>query len=254
MLIRQLILESLIKIRDVIFPPVCSFCDTKIFDDYPMKGVCKSCLAKIPFRTGDMVRIKCLEEKSTGNINTDRSCKWNIDVIVACHYTENIRKSLIAMKFYDAAYMKHAFGNIMNHIISRQRESFDGIIPIPLHRKRKIERGYNQAALIAGEVSELSGIPLIDDCLIRSKNTRRQSEMNYYSDRIQNVNDAFQCINPEKIAGKKILLLDDILTSGETMICAAGAIKKAIDDYVRKSGTGQLYYEIIGFVLASSRK
>lgn len=237
---------------ELLFPSICVFCDRKIHDNYPMEAICRSCLAKIPFRIGNMNRIKCLEEKESDN--KGKNGKWNIDVITACNYSDMIRKALISMKFYDAAYMKHAFGNIINYVISQQKESFDGIIPIPLHISRKIERGYNQAELIACKISELSHIPLLNDCLVRSRKTKRQSEMRHYQDRLQNVTDAFCCIKPDKITGKKILLLDDILTSGETMICAAHAIKKAVDDLENTNGIGLCDYRITGLVLASNRK
>ena len=88
---------------------------------------------------------------------------------------------------------------------------------------RKRERGYNQAELIARQVSEKTGIPYVENCLIRQKNTKRQSEMSQYAERLQNVSHAFLCTHPESLAGKRILLLDDILTSGETIVrCSHG--------------------------------
>ena len=78
--------------------------------------------------------------------------------------------------------------------------------------------------------------------------------MEHYSNRLQNVDGAFVCINPGMLSGKRILLLDDILTSGETMISAANAIKKSLDEYEHASGTVRPACEIVGIALASSRK
>jgi ComF family protein len=135
--------------------------------------------------------------------------------------------------------MKQTFADILSLVISNQKENYDAILPVPLHPLRKRERGYNQAELIARKLSEKTGIPLIENCLIRQKNTKRQSEMSHYSERIQNVSDAFLCTNPEYVTGKRILLLDDILTSGETMVSAAAAIKAAIEKYTKNNHVGK---------------
>ncbi len=239
-------------LSSLLFPSICSFCDQKTTRKQPIEGVCLTCTAQIPFRPASKTRVKCLEQRNSEDIT--RVFKENIDVIIVCNYEKMIRKALVSMKFYEAAYMKHAFGSMICHAVSSRNDRFDGIIPIPLHAGRLMERGYNQAELIAQKASELMKIPMLEDCLYREKKTKRQSEMEHYSDRLQNVSDAFICTHPEKLIGKKILLLDDILTSGETMISAANAIRKSMEKYKKESGNDSIHYEITGIALASSRK
>ena len=266
----------------LLFPPLCAFCENPASElPRPFEGICRSCLAKIPFRPISEVRTLCLEHRNREIMDLRNPGDHNMDVIVACYYETMIRKALISMKFYEAAYMKHALGCIACHTVIGQKDKFDAIIPVPLHPSRMRERGYNQAGLIAAEIAGFLDIPVLEDCLVRQKNTKRQSEMNHYSDRLQNVSDAFRCVNPAILAGKRLLLVDDILTSGETMMSAAVAIRHAVADYCqntkncrkgsdgnevygneahgkeadeKEKGHGLEDFHLTGFVLASARR
>ncbi len=105
------------------------------------------------------------------------------------------------------------------------------IIPVPLHPKRRKKRGYNQAALIAAEISRLTGIPLREDLLQRSRNTDPQKNLNH-EERKNNLKNAFQ-IAKNIVQLDKVLLIDDIYTTGSTADAAAGALARA--------GVGQVY-------------
>ncbi len=216
-------------LKELVFPPVCSFCGRQLNKKYVIDATCKSCLAKIPLRDSNSRKIKCLEERKENSLVYRKM--FNIDVIVCCYYDDMIRKAIIAMKFYDAAYMKESFGSIIAFVIINSGEVYDAIIPVPLHENRMKERGYNQAELIARKASSATGIPVIKNCLIRSRNTKRQSEMAHCVERSQNMQNAFICVCPEKLEGKRLLILDDILTSGETLISAAKAINSSIEKY-----------------------
>lgn len=244
--------QNIKYLTELVFPPVCVFCNKKISRSHTFEDVCRSCLSQIPFRTKSKSRIKCLEKRNSDSI--DVFIKFNIDVIIACYYEKIIRKSLVSMKFYENAHMKNILGSITSYAIKSQNELFDAIVPIPLHSDRLRERGYNQAELLAEKVSQKIGIPIMNDCLIRKKKTNRQSEMERYEDRLQNVSNAFYCTKPEKLIGKNLLLIDDVLTSGETMISAAGAINDAIKEYIMSCGISVCTHKITGVVLASSRK
>ena len=96
-------------------------------------------------------------------------------------------------------------------------KNYDIIIPVPIHTKRRMERGYNQSALIAKEISkEIQKIDYLEDVLIKKINNKPQSTKNK-SERKNNVIGAYYMKNKEKINNKKILLLDDIYTTGNTV-------------------------------------
>lgn len=99
------------------------------------------------------------------------------------------------------------------------------IVPVPLHRARRRMRGYNQAELLARELSRLSGIPMDAGLLVRVHNTDRQRELNP-QERKNNLKNAFQ--TPKKIVQlEKVLLIDDIYTTGSTADAAADALRRA---------------------------
>ncbi|MCK5027477.1 MAG: ComF family protein, partial [Candidatus Pacebacteria bacterium] len=114
------------------------------------------------------------------------------------------------------------------------QEKFNGftkplVIPIPLHKKRKRQRGYNQTELLCNELS------LIDNSLYRTENhvlykhqsTRSQTEILNRKERLKNIQGCFSIKDPEKIHGRNIILIDDITTTGATFREATRVLKKA---------------------------
>ena len=95
-------------------------------------------------------------------------------------------------------------------------KKYDIIIPVPISKKRKKERGYNQSALLAREIAKQLNIGYNDTSLIKIKNITPQSSLKK-EDRIKNVQNVYSVINNEKIKNKSILLIDDIYTTGSTV-------------------------------------
>ena len=101
----------------------------------------------------------------------------------------------------------------------------DALIPVPLHKSRMRKRGFNQAALVAERMGERLGIPVEEKLLIRVKKTSPQKELND-SARRENLKNAFQlCGNDVKL--KRVVLIDDIYTTGSTLDAAAAALLAA---------------------------
>ena len=102
-------------------------------------------------------------------------------------------------------------------------QGIEFIVPIPLHPKKEKRRGYNQSHVIAEGISEIMNIPIAENCLVRRVFTDTQTKKSR-EDRWQNVKDIFEVKNPEKLKGKHVLLVDDVLTTGATLLSAGKAL------------------------------
>lgn len=111
-----------------------------------------------------------------------------------------------------------------SHAITFPKESL--MVPIPLHTQRERIRGFNQSALVARKISQALGISYGMDILVRARNTKPQISLRR-SERLQNIQGAFVVRNPELVRGKRIILFDDVATSGATIEEAAKTLKSA---------------------------
>ena len=102
----------------------------------------------------------------------------------------------------------------------------DVVVPVPLHRVRRIERGYNQSRQLALGIAEALGVPLRDDLLVRRRATQSQTKLSQ-TQRWTNVADAFALTDAGVVAGKRVLLVDDVATTGATVVAAAAPLRAA---------------------------
>lgn len=111
--------------------------------------------------------------------------------------------------------------------ILRSREPFDPLlVPVPLHPSRERSRGYNQSSLLAGEVAQRLGLEVESLALRRTRNTKSQSTLES-PERAANVSGAFQLSRPDRITHRNIIVIDDLVTTGETALACVAAIEQA---------------------------
>ena len=145
-------------------------------------------------------------------------------------YENLIRTQIIAIKFHEKPYIYQT----ITYFLKKMQKSFENlkkydiIITVPLSEQRKKERGYNQSILVAKEISKIIEVPIGSKILYKTKNTIPQSSLNK-EEREKNVKGIYKVTNIEKIQNKKILLIDDIYTTGNTVNeCAYMFIQKGI--------------------------
>ena len=132
------------------------------------------------------------------------------------YYEGNVRRSLLRYKFYNCRSFAHGYGRILAMKLLRENpEGFDCITWVPVSFLRKLTRGYDQVELLANAVGRELGMEPVP--LIRKvRHNRPQSGISGEAERRANVLGAYRVLNREAISGKRILLLDDILTTGAT--------------------------------------
>lgn len=200
--------EFINKLLYVVFPNKCIFCSSVINENY---FVCEDCLKQIniepSFKAGNKYVSTC---------------------VYSFYYVGNIKNAIWRFKFRNKTSYTKALASFMLEGYKKylSKESFDYIIPIPITQKRKKERGYNQAELLAQELSVLTGVPCKTDILIKAKDCKDQHNLKS-SEREANVKGVFSVQNPSELKGMKILLVDDIVTTGHTLSEAAKTLKKA---------------------------
>lgn len=139
-------------------------------------------------------------------------------------YDGKLRKLIQLFKYGNTPTLAGPLGRLMASALPRER-AFDLIVPMPMHWKRRLERGFNQAALLADVASRRLGFEVVP-ALRRRKATARQAGLTG-AQRRANLSGAFGVPRPELVSGKRVLLVDDVLTSGATAGAAARVLKRA---------------------------
>ena len=205
-------MQFLEKILEYIFLPACGGCG-KLGEGY----LCRKC-------EKELKKYEVIEEGINDNILN----KERIDKMYIFKYTELVRNLILQYKFNDKAYLYRTFCEFMvkNKKVFDFIKSYDIIIPVPIHKARMRERGYNQSELIAKELAKKLELKVYTDVLIKIKNNKVQSTLSS-KEREINTKNVYKLVNLEKIYNKRVLIFDDIYTTGATTNSCIEEVKKA---------------------------
>jgi len=203
------------RVLDLLYPPRCMLCG-KILHDYE-KDICHKCADKMP---------RLLNFEARRDIGNIRLC------LAPFAYKDELRKSLHRYKFAGAAAYGRIYAEFIAKSIDENAISCDIISWVPVSTRRLRERGYDQSEIIARALADVLDIPCVK-LLCKTKENKRQSSLNSKEERKRNVTGVYRCIAKEELIGNRILLVDDIVTSGETISEAAKML--------RKSGCTEIY-------------
>ena len=192
---------------DLFFPNRCPVCRSIIVYD---KLVCGKCLDKLEKLRADDRHVisKC------GN-----ACKAAVSVY---YYKEEAKSGIISLKGENLNFGRHLGKELSKKIKADEiLKNADMVTYVPMNSKKKRERGYNQAKIIAEEISKNTGIPLADDLLFRGRSAEQHTLSR--KDRMTNVT-AFYGSNTD-LSGKRIIICDDVITTGSTLGRCTGLLK-----------------------------
>ena len=192
-----------------IYPMECAFCGRKINEGY----TCGKCLNIIEY----------YHEKV--NVCTDKNVQCD-KIISIIPYDGFMKEKILQYKFHGAKYLAPAFAELIALKFNKHNINCDLITSVPISDKRLKERGYNQSDLIAKYLSKFTKKYYKKDILLKTKNNLRQSELNL-NERKENVKDAYSIKNIEIVKDRRIVLVDDIFTTGATLNECAKVLKCA---------------------------
>lgn len=228
--------QLLTALLDVILPPLCHICHTFI----PNAGtlhICPACRDLLPLVSSPLCPVCGIPFVGVGRDHRCGSCTTHPPHFDAAHasflYEGAIRDLIHSFKYNRITHLRYPLALLtlegLNAAVSEHTPHF--IIPVPLHRSRLRQRGFNQAVLIGSELSRRLSLQMLPDALVRVRQTEPQIELTAAERRL-NVKGAFSVKRAAMIKGKRILLLDDVMTTGSTMDECAKELKNAGADLV----------------------
>lgn len=230
MIIRIKAKKAAEKAVKIFYPARCPLCGQIPRGKDPHGLACDACTAALIY-TGENYCMKCGRPILSEQEEFCRDCLKHRHHYERCRavfsYQGAIRTSIYQFKYANkreyALYYGQEMWNYLGAWIMELHPDF--ILPVPIHFRRRRQRGYNQAALLAKVLSMFSGLPADTKSLVRIRNTIAQKQLSA-AERAANLKDAF-AVKGTKLRGKRILLVDDIYTTGATADAAAKALKDA---------------------------
>lgn len=188
---------------DFVYPPACLVCEQRMDSNHRL--VCSTCWAGLP-------RIGTADE-------TPPEVRPWFELVAVWEYSEAVQEIIHHMKYFGKRALTGPMGEAMAQAIMAAGIRADVIVPVPLHKRRLRERGYNQSLLLSQAMGRVLGLP-VAEMLQRIRYTRPQSALGP-EERRKNVLGAFKWVGGEDLVGKVVLLVDDVFTTGSTLrVCA----------------------------------
>lgn len=205
----------------LLYPPYCKACNGIL-----VKGeyiLCTACISDLPRSFDHFEKENTLLQKLSGRIN----------IVHASSFFVFRKRGKIQKLMHTFKYKNHPeIGTMLGKLYGRElmdagfENQWDIIIPVPLHISKKRKRGFNQSEEFGKGLAEMFGIPCYDDIVQRQFKTATQTTKSRLK-RWENVKDVFMVVKPPIIEGKKILLVDDVATTGATLEACGSELFKA---------------------------
>ncbi len=219
----KIILEYAEALIELFFPRLCIACLVK----NPLRDqmYCLQCKLELPYTDQIDIPDNELEFRIFGRFKFERAA-----ALFRFRKGNKVQNIIHQLKYKNRPHIGFELGKEFGKKILNSKEFPipDLIIPIPLHKKKQIQRGYNQSHEFGKGISSVLNIPIYENIIKKVSDNKSQTKMNRIS-RLENVMNSYQIKDDTKIKGKHVLLVDDILTTGATIEAAAQKLLKSQD-------------------------
>lgn len=221
---------------DLFLPPACHFCHASLARGHSDAPICSDCRSRLPVLTACCQR--CAKPFAT-LVTAGHLCESClrvpppfVKVYVLGSHDHPLREVIHRLKYRNQVGLAHVLGQLLTTCLPTGTAIWrpDLIIPVPLHRSRLKQRGYNQALEMARPIGKSLDRPIASRVLLRQRVTPPQQGLTL-AERQANLQQAFACASP--LAGQSVLLIDDVMTSGATVSECSRALLAAGVDEVR---------------------
>ncbi len=214
----KLLKRFLPDILDLLLPETCCCCHRAL--RRWEKEICNFCLTEMPLTYFEEDKDNPVAQVFWGRVYLEQAVSW-------FYFQKGSRyqSAIHQLKYQGRQKIGLSLGEEFGYQLSRSKgfDKPDGLVPVPLHKKKQKKRGYNQSERIASGLSSSLNIPVFKDVLVKSGNTSTQTNLSRF-DRYLNVMDSFELNNVGLIKNKHIFLIDDVLTTGATLEACASTL------------------------------
>lgn len=224
-------MRLLSRALDFVYPRVCAACGERVHGT--RTHMCWTCRSGLPVISAPFCRT--CGDPVDGEVTHEYECSWCMRSPPAfdlarstVRYRGAVRRILQAFKYEKVTGLDRDLVPLLTGAIHVHYADvfLDGVVAVPLHPLRERERTYNQAGLLAKGLARVLGLSAASHCLRRVRPTRTQTNLTA-RERRANVARAFEARNEDWIEGRRLLLVDDVMTTGATVDACAGVLKKA---------------------------
>jgi ComF family protein len=227
----NLVYDSLLEL---VYPQACAVCGGSV-ESRCLGVACASCWQQTPVFTGDetfcwkcgVLSIGSVAKEQREQVRCRRCDDDAFTAARACGVYEGALRASVLLLKRERHVPRKLTELLLETVKQYPLNETTRILPVPLHKEREKARGFNQATLIARELSSATGIPLDEVSLVRTQHTKRHRAGMDAKDRKETVENAFRVSFPALIAGERVLLVDDVFTTGATVSSCAKTLLEA---------------------------